>query len=159
VFSIAPRESGYFVIHRTKGQPEGDVSMKKFLSTLAVASVALTGIAATPAMAHDRYQPGDYYRSGYDYRDDRGYDNRGDDRRYDDRRYDDRRDYRRDYRQCRRSSGTTGTIIGAIAGGLLGREIGRGGRFNEPSTTGLIIGAGAGALAGRAIDKNSNCPR
>ena len=71
--------------------------------------------------------------------------------------YDNRREYRQDYRQCRRSNGTTGTIIGAIAGGLLGREIGRGGRYNEPSTTGLIIGAGAGALAGRAIDKNGNC--
>jgi hypothetical protein len=39
----------------------------------------------------------------------------------------------------------------------LGREIGRGGRYNEPSTTGLILGAGAGALAGRAIEKGGNC--
>ena len=59
-------------------------------------TAALTGIAATPAIAHDRYQRGDYYRSGYD---DRGYDNRGYDNRNYDGRYDQRgggRDYDRD---------------------------------------------------------------
>lgn len=41
-----------------------------------------------------------------------------------------------------------------MLGGLLGREIGRGGRWNEPSTTGLILGAGGGALAGGAIERD-----
>lgn len=125
----------------------------KLISMAAAASVALTGIAATPAMAQGRYQPGDYYGRGYEqnYRDDRGY--RGDRRYYNDRRA--YRDNRRYYRGDRcRSDGTTGTILGAVVGGLLGREIGRGGRYNRPSTTGTIIGAGAGALAGRAIDRN-----
>ena len=62
------------------------------------------------------------------------------------------------YGQQRRcSSGTTGAVVGAVLGGLLGREVGRGGRFNDPSTTGAIIGAGGGALAGRAIERNRNC--
>lgn len=128
--------------------------LKKFLGAAALASVSLTGIAAVPAQAHDGYYNSRDYR---DYRDDRRYD-----RDYrNDGYYNDGRDYRdnRNYQRCRRNSGTTGTIIGAIAGGLLGREIGRGGRWNEPSTTGLIIGAGAGALAGRAIDKDSSCRR
>lgn len=67
---------------------------------------------------------------------------------------------RRTYYQGQRcNSGTTGAILGALAGGLLGREIGRGGRFNEPSTTGLILGAGGGALAGRAIERSGNTCR
>jgi len=135
----------------------------KFIQAIAAASVALTGIAATPALARDHYRPGDYYGRGFDNRfDDRGYRGGGfyDGRGYRDRGfYADRRDYRRNFRQCRRNNGTTGTIIGAIAGGLLGREVGRGGRYNDPSTTGLILGAGAGALAGRAIDRNGNCRR
>ena len=60
------------------------------------------------------------------------------------------------YRGQRCKSGTTGAILGALAGGLLGREIGRGGRYNDPSTTGLILGAGGGALAGRAIERSGN---
>lgn len=60
------------------------------------------------------------------------------------------------YRQRRCSSGTTGAIVGGVLGALLGREIGRGGRYDEPSTTGAILGAGGGALAGRAIER-SNC--
>ncbi len=60
--------------------------------------------------------------------------------------------YRHRYHRC--SSGTTGAIVGGVLGGLLGREVGRGGRWNEPSTTGLIVGAGAGALAGRAIERD-----
>lgn len=102
---------------------------------------------------------GGYYRDGYrggrniDY-DSRGYADRG----YVDHNYD--RGYRdgppppRRYAARCSSSGTTGTIIGAALGGLLGREVGRGGRWNQPSTTGLILGAGAGALAGRAIERD-----
>ena len=144
--------------------------MKKLIQTFTLASVAVVGLAATTALAEDRYDRGDGYgREGYDRRyDDRRYaDSRYADRRYDDRRYDDRRyaargvddgrNYNRVDQACRRSSGTTGTIIGAIAGGLLGREIGRGGYRNQPSTTGLILGAGTGALAGRAIDKSASC--
>lgn len=63
------------------------------------------------------------------------------------------------YRGQRCKSGTTGAILGALAGGLLGREIGRGGRYDEPSTTGLILGAGGGALTGRAIERSGNSCR
>ena len=144
--------------------------MKKTLSALIAASVALTGLTATPAFArhHDdeyAYEDGNYRGNddGYYRRvDDRRYDNRGyDNRSYDNRGYDNR-NYDRGYNDngryngnCRRGKGTVGTIIGAVAGGLLGREIGRGGYNNRPSTTGAIIGAGAGALAGRAIDRSS----
>ena len=149
--------------------------MKKTLSALIAASVALTGLTATPAFArhHDydyEYDEGNYrgnddgyYRRVDDRRyDNRGYDNRGyDNRNYDNRGYDNR-NYDRGYNDngryngtCRKGKGTVGTIIGAVAGGLLGREIGRGGYNNRPSTTGAIIGAGAGALAGRAIDRSS----
>lgn len=140
--------------------------MKKSLNALIVASIALTGIAATPAAAHGRghhnqnYDRG-YYQGNDGYYNQRGdrqvyYDNRGNynDSRYND--YNDGRDYRsNNYRgDCRRGKGTVGTILGAVAGGLLGREVGRGGYDNRPSTTGAIIGAGAGALAGRAIDRS-----
>jgi hypothetical protein len=137
--------------------------MKKSLNALIVASIALTGVAATPAAAHGR----GYYNQGYDrgyYQGDNGYYNQRDGRQvyydnrgyYDDRGYNDGRNYRNNnYRgDCRRGKGTVGTIIGAVAGGLLGREVGRGGYDNRPSTTGAIIGAGAGALAGRAIDRS-----
>jgi 5'-3' exonuclease len=155
--------------------------MKSFTKMIAVASVAITGIAATPAVAQD-WRPGYDYNDRYDrgYEDRRVYDRRGDDRRgydrrdydrrgnyydgrgydargYDDRRYDDGRRYQRSgYRGQRCSSGTTGGVLGAVVGGLLGREIGRGGYYNQPSTTGLLLGAGAGALAGRAIERQ-NC--
>ena len=141
--------------------------IKQLVQAAAIASVALTGLAATPALAHDRYQPGDYYDNSYrgDLDEDRyegrrwsdprrydnGYYNNGYDNRY---AYPDRR-YRYNNRRC--GSGSTGTILGAVAGGLLGREVGRGGRYNRGSTTGLIIGAGAGALVGREIDRNGNC--
>jgi len=152
VFSLAPPESLHKLVI---GQERTTAMMTKLMQSAMIASVALTGIAATPATAQ-RYYPGDRYQ---------GYERSYDDGRYAQRDYraerryhrqQQRRDYRNDYRDCR-SSGTTGTIIGAIAGGLLGREIGRGGRYNDPSTTGLILGAGAGALAGRAIDRNGSC--
>jgi hypothetical protein len=111
---------------------------------------------------YDGYQRG--YRGDYDgaayrdgYRDD-GYRDggyRGDSYGYRDRpvEYRGNSGYRYGSRQ-RCSSGTTGTIVGGVLGGLLGREIGRGGRWNQPSTTGLILGAGAGALAGRAVERD-----
>lgn len=129
----------------------------KLIPLLAAAAV-MTGVAATPAIAQDGgYRQADLYVDQGDgfarAADPYGYQRSGghfEDVRY--RRYGYRhRDYRR-----RRCGGTTGAIIGGVAGGLLGREIGRGGRWNEPSTTGLIIGAGAGALAGRAIERE-NC--
>jgi len=148
--------------------------MKTFTKMIAVASVAITSVAAVPAVAQD-FGRGYGYSDRYDRGDDRRYDDRRDyDRRgggyYEDRGYD-RRDYRDDrrYRDSRRyyrsgydrdgrcSSGTTGGVLGAVVGGLLGREIGRGGWDNRPSTTGLILGAGAGALAGHAIDRNQSC--
>lgn len=142
--------------------------IKQLAQAAALASVALTGLAAAPALAHDRYERGDYYRNSHrDYDDDRYegrnwsrnrgyYDNGYYNGRYSDNRYayPDRR-YRHYSRRC--GSGSTGTILGAVAGGLLGREVGRGGRYNRGSTTGLIIGAGAGALVGREIDRNGNC--
>ncbi|GAA0311379.1 hypothetical protein GCM10009087_21850 [Sphingomonas oligophenolica] len=167
--------------------------IKKFLSSVALAGVAIAGFGAVPASAQDYGRDG--YRQTYSHdRDDDGdgryarddqyqyerrqdayrryqaeqrraqYEryNRGYDRGYADDGYgraygyqDDSR--RRQYHQGRRcTSGTTGAVVGAVLGGLLGREIGRGGRYNEPSTTGLILGAGGGALAGRAIER-SNC--
>jgi hypothetical protein len=142
--------------------------IKQLAQAAAIASVALTGVAATPALAHDRYERGDYYGNPYRGDDDdryegrhrshdrdqyrRGYYNNG---YYDNRyAYPDRRT-RYNNRRC--GSGSTGTILGAVAGGLLGREVGRGGRHNRGSTTGLIIGAGAGALVGREIDRGGNC--
>jgi len=138
--------------------------IKQLAQAAALASMALTGLAATPALAHDRYVRGDYYGDPYRGDDDDRYEgrhwsrNRGyhDNGYYNENRYayPDRR-YRYNNRRC--GSGTTGTILGAVAGGLLGREVGRGGRYNRGSTTGLIIGAGAGALVGREIDRNGNC--
>jgi len=132
--------------------------LRKKLTPIVAAITVMTGVAAaTPALAQD----GDYRSAalfvdrgdGFDRAaDPYGYQRYGG--RFEDVRYR-RYGYRhREYR--RRCSGTTGAIIGGVAGGLLGREIGRGGRWNEPSTTGLIIGAGAGALAGRAIERE-NC--
>lgn len=116
---------------------------KKSIGALVLAATAVTGFAATPAMAGGRY--------------DDGYYSRGD--RHD--RYD-RREYRRGDRYYRNNGyqrcdkGTGGTIIGAVAGGLLGNEVARRGNKTE----GSIIGAAVGALAGRAIDKSdSNCRR
>lgn len=152
--------------------------IKQLAKAAAIASVALTGLAATPALANDRYQRGDYYEQSYRGDRDGRYDSRYDSRRHDNRhkhynrgyyanghdydRYNDNRyaypdrNYRYNNSRCR--SGSTGTILGAVAGGLLGREVGRGGRYNRGSgTTGLIIGAGAGALVGREIDRNGNC--
>lgn len=141
--------------------------LKTIIASLSVASAALVGIAAAPAMAQsgyhysERYEgdDGSYYRSET-YRSDDGYRGgyeRGDYYR-DGYRYDRPIRYREGYRgrprYARCSSGTTGTIVGGVLGGLLGREIGRGGRWDRPSTTGLILGAGAGALAGRAIEQN-----
>lgn len=137
--------------------------IKQLARAAAIASVALTGLAATPALAHDRYERGDHY--GNPYRGD-------DDGRYEGRRWSHNRGYynngysnnryaypdrRTRYNNRRCGSGSTGTILGAVAGGLLGREVGRGGRYNRGSTTGLIIGAGAGALVGREIDRGGNC--
>lgn len=163
---------------------------KEVIVSLSLASAAIAGVAATPALAQDggyRYQESydgpdgsytrteqresyDGYRGGYD----RGGYNPGYYQRggyyqggyqggayaYNDRPVEYRRDYYRGnngygyrggYARC--SSGTTGAIAGAVLGGLLGREIGRGGRWNQPSGTGLILGAGAGALAGRAVER------
>ena len=134
--------------------------LTKFVRAGLIASMVMTGLAATPAAAHGRYDRAyDYNDRGYPYegrwsRGEGRYD-RG--RTYD---YDDGRGYRdRRYRHhnSRCGSGTTGAILGAVAGGLLGREIGRGGRYNRGSTTGLIIGAGTNALVGREIDRNGNC--
>jgi hypothetical protein len=126
--------------------------IKSLFSAALAATVALGGMAATPAAAQD-YGRGYYqqdYRDG-GYRNDRGY--RGDRRAYrSNRNY----RYRDNYRRC--SSGTTGTILGAVAGGLLGGEIGRGNSYRGRSTTGTIIGAGAGALLGREVD-GGNCRR
>jgi hypothetical protein len=137
---------------------------KQFAQAAAVASVALTGLAATPAFAHDRYERGDYYNDGYRADNDDRYEGRRwsrDRGYYDNGSYYDNRyvypDRRTRYHSRRCGSGTTGTILGAVAGGLLGRQVGRGGRYNRGSTTGLIIGAGAGALVGREIDRNGNC--
>ncbi len=148
--------------------------LKTAIASLSLASAALTGIAASPAMAQSHYQyterydddDGSYYRSET-YRDD-GHRER-DYREYDRRpvHYRDGYDYQDDYvrerptyharpRYTRCSSGTTGAVVGGVLGGLFGREIGRGGRWDRPSTTGLILGAGAGALAGRAIEQ-SDC--
>ena len=137
--------------------------MTKFRNTigaLVLAATAVTGFAATPAMADGRYDDGYSRYERYDDRYDRGdrYD-RNDDR-YDRREY--RRgdryysnNYRNDYQRCNKS-GTGGTIIGAVAGGLLGNQVARRGNRTE----GSIIGAAVGALAGRAIDKSdSNCNR
>lgn len=122
----------------------------KFLQAAAAFSIAMTGLAATPAEARHDYRPGDYYAQSYDSGYNRGY--------YDRRDYRDRRYYRSDYR-CRGGDKTAGTVIGAVLGGLLGREITRGGgRYGQHSgTTGAIVGAGAGALAGREIAKNGRC--
>ncbi|WP_288415357.1 hypothetical protein [uncultured Novosphingobium sp.] len=156
---------------------------KVVVASLTLASAAVTGLAAAPAMAQDRYdytehyegRDGSYYRSerreeydgdrdGYrdrdyyrqGYRDQRDY--RDGDYAYRERPVQYRRDVYRDDRYRRNygrcTSGTTGTIIGGVVGGLLGREIGRGGYYNRPSGTGLILGAGAGALAGRALERN-----
>lgn len=153
-------------IHPHKGLVE--IAMfKKLIAAISIASAAMTGLAATPALAQNNYHyseryegdDGSYYRSetyrSDDY--DRGYYDRG----Y--RGYDRPVEYREEYvrerpryhraRYANCSSGTTGTIIGGVLGGLLGREIGRGGRWDRPSTTGLILGAGAGALAGRAVEQ------
>ena len=162
--------------------------IKKFISAATLATVAITGFAASTASAQD------YRRDSYSQYD--GQDNRDEDRggyrdqdsRYqelrqlqvDHRRYQEQRrraqyrsqqeyrDYANDgyaqdgdgyrqsqYRRHRCTSGTTGAIVGGVLGALLGREVGRGGRYNDPSTTGAIIGAGGGALAGRAIERNA----
>jgi hypothetical protein len=129
--------------------------MKKILLGAAMsATLVVTGVAATPAMAqdHGRYSS---YQDGGRYYDDDGY--RGDRRDYrEHRRYDryDRRSYRGD-RRCR--SGTGGAIIGGVLGALLGGEVGRG-RYGGRSTTGTIVGAGAGALLGKEVAKG-DCRR
>ncbi len=165
---------------------------KAMIATLSLASAALVGVAATPAMAQDgNYQYSESYRGpdgsysrteerresydGYQggYRRDGAYQDDGYRGGYDRGGYayrDQPAEYRSNevyrgngnyrgnqygYGQRQRcSSGTTGTIVGGVLGGLLGREIGRGGRWNQPSTTGLILGAGGGALAGRAIERD-----
>lgn len=123
----------------------------KIVASVGLGLTALSGIAATPAMARDHYRHydrGDYYR-GYDRGDhyrgyNRGYD-RGDYRDYRGRNY-----YRGDRYRCR-DNGTGGAIIGAIAGGLLGHEVaGRGDR-----TTGAVLGGALGAVTGHVIDKNN----
>lgn len=111
-------------------------------SMLALAAVAATLTAVTPATSFARDHDRGWYRGNERarYVDSRGY--------RDDRGYSQDRGYR-----CRKSGGTTGLLLGGVAGALLGRAIDtRGDR-----APGTIIGAGAGALAGRAIDRNSNC--
>lgn len=129
--------------------------MKTLFAAALTASVAFAGLAATPAMAQDRYG----YQGGYDQRDDgRQYrgdgdyrqDYRGDYR--DARQYRGNRNYRNNNQRC--GNGTTGMIVGGVVGALLGGEIGRGnGYYNQRSGTGTIIGAGAGALLGREVDR------
>ena len=121
--------------------------LKQMLKAVTLTATALTGLAAVPAMAHERgYNGDDSYRSHRAYRVGSDYRNR-DYRRYD-RRYDHRsRGY---YHNAGCDRGTGGTIIGAIAGGLAGHEIAGGG----DRTMGTIIGAGIGAVAGRAIDRS-----
>lgn len=159
--------------------------IQKFFHTAAIAGVALAGLAAVPASAQNYYGQDRYDQSGdFDnryYNDDRRANawQQERDRRFaiQQRRieynrwqraqqnqaygrggYGQNYAYQNGYGQQRRcSSGTTGAVVGAVLGGLLGREVGRGGRFNEPSTTGAIIGAGGGALAGRAIERGGNC--
>ncbi len=128
--------------------------MKTIFAAALTATVALAGIAATPAVAQDRY--GD--RGGYDYRDDgRQYRGGGDYREGYRGDYRDARQYRgnRNYRGNQRcGNGMTGTIVGGVLGALVGGEIGRGsGYYDQRSGTGTIIGAGAGALLGREIDR------
>lgn len=151
---------------------------RTMITSISLASAAVTGLAATPVAAQDRsyhysesyededgsYRRSETYRGGY--RD--SYDDE-DDRHGRYRTYERREveyapdDYYHEpaYRSApprrhrgRCTSGTTGAIVGAALGGLLGREIGRGGPWDQPSTTGLILGAGAGALAGRAIERD-----
>ena len=116
--------------------------LKKSIGALVLATTAVTGFSAAPAMAREHYNDGYYSRddrqASYDRRPERAY------RNY---------NYRNNAR-C--DKGTGGTIIGAVAGGLLGNEVARRGNKTE----GSIIGAAVGALAGRAIDKaDNNCRR
>ena len=137
--------------------------MKTLFAAALTASVAFAGLAATPAMAQDRYG----YQGGYDNRDDgRQYRGGGDYREEYRGDYRDGREYRgdrgyrgnRNYRGNQRcGSGTTGAIVGGVLGALVGGEIGRGsGYYNQRSGTGTIIGAGAGALLGREVER-SDC--
>ena len=124
------------------------MKFKKNIGALVLAATAVTGFAATPAMARDRYDDG-YRYSNYDNRDYRSQQRDY----YKDRQYNNRQ-YNNGYQRC--SKGTTGTIIGAAAGGLLGNQVARRGNKTE----GSIIGAAVGALAGRALAKSSsNCNR
>jgi outer membrane lipoprotein SlyB len=116
--------------------------LKKSIGALVLATTAVTGFSAAPAMAREHYNDGYYSRddrqASYDRRAERAYRNNN---------------YRNNAR-C--DKGTGGTIIGAVAGGLLGNEVARRGNKTE----GSIIGAAVGALAGRAIDKaDNNCRR
>lgn len=130
--------------------------MKKLITALTAAAVAVPAFIATPADAqwqrtrdwrharnydYNRYEPGyntyyadRYYRPGPTYvlsRGDRIY--RGHDGRF----------------YCRRHDGSTGLIIGAALGGLLGNSVGRG----DSRAISTIIGAGAGAALGSSIDR------
>lgn len=122
--------------------------MKTVALAFAAATLTLTGLAATPALADSPAHAKAYGKRAKE----RIYDDRG---RYlqprridrDDRvwRGDDGRYY------CKRDNGTTGLIIGAGVGALAGHEIaGRGDK-----TLGAIIGSAAGALIGREIDRGS----
>ena len=133
--------------------------MRKLMTALTAASVAVPALMASPADA--QWQRTRDWRSArnYDYnRYERGYNNYYADRYYrpgplyvmhrGDRIYrgHDGRYY------CRRSDGTTGLIIGGAAGGLLGNVV-DGGRNR---VAGTLIGGALGALLGRSVEQNSD---
>lgn len=122
--------------------------MKTIALAFAAATMTLTGVAATPALADPLPHAKAYGKRAKD----RIYDDRG--RYLEPRRIDrDDRIWRGDDGRyyCKRDNGTTGLIIGAGVGALAGHEIaGRGDK-----TLGAIIGGAAGALIGREIDRGS----
>lgn len=138
--------------------------MNKLITTFTATALALTGIAAAPAAAHDfrvatampAWAQADADGSAVEHRRRRGWDRgyeRGYGRGYERGYYEDRGRYddRRDYRGYRCDNGTGGLVIGGVAGALAGREIA--GRRGD-RTAGAIIGGAVGALAGRAIDRS-----
>ncbi len=132
--------------------------MKKVFLALALGSAALTGIAATPVLAQDRYG----YHDNYDSRDERApaYDNGGyrqtyDDSRSDERGYDQQRvyDQQRRYEQ-QQSYGRPVYDRGyqrSYSGARPYRNYQQCQR--QSGTTGTILGAIVGGLFGREIGR------
>jgi hypothetical protein len=131
--------------------------MNRMIATLAAASLGLTAVAPTTAIAQHRHdnrydgRPDDRWRGGAQNRHWDPADSYRSGGRHGERRLG-RNDeiYRgRDGRYyCRRNDGTTGLVIGAIGGGLLGNAIGG-------DTLSTLLGAGGGALLGRSIDRGN----